>query len=188
MIQSTFSLYSIQNIFTKKPNSCWQSLVWHISIHQCYFQAHMRGFDVKALDCYDPIVEYVVVDIFLHGMIKNYRIYLENLSSSFSLHWWEREKNQRVRKISNPTRQSEPCRRKGQLLQLWRRIRELRFPAWRECLSRKKIRPFAVLPTFPCEEICGSSEGMDKGQCHSLAWGGVPSVYRSERFEMVFIS
>lgn len=44
----------------------------------------MRRFHKKALECCDLMDEGVLVNVCLHGMTKEYRIFLENLSSSFS--------------------------------------------------------------------------------------------------------
>lgn len=50
-----------------------------------YLDAYVKRFYEKELDFYDPAVEDVLVDVSLHGMIKDYKIYPENLSfSSFS--------------------------------------------------------------------------------------------------------
>lgn len=42
----------------------------------------MKRFHEKALDCYDPVADDVFVDVRLHGIVEDYRIYLENISFS----------------------------------------------------------------------------------------------------------
>lgn len=47
--------------------------------------AYVTKFNEKELDSYNPVAKNILVDICLHGMIEDYRIYLKNLSfSSFS--------------------------------------------------------------------------------------------------------
>lgn len=39
--------------------------------------AYVKRFYEKVLDCYDLVAEHVLVDVYLHSMIENYRIYLQ---------------------------------------------------------------------------------------------------------------
>lgn len=45
----------------------------------------IKHFHEKALGCCDPVVEHVLVEVYLQIMIEDYRVYVENLS--FSLLW-----------------------------------------------------------------------------------------------------
>lgn len=46
---------------------------------------YVKKFHDKALDCVDPVDEEVLVNVGLHGMKNEYRVFLENLMfSSFS--------------------------------------------------------------------------------------------------------
>lgn len=42
---------------------------------------YVRRFHKKALSCCDLVAEEVLVDLCLHRMMKEYRVFLENLSS-----------------------------------------------------------------------------------------------------------
>lgn len=44
---------------------------------------YLQRFYEKALGCYDPIEEEILVNIYLYGMVHKYRIFLENRSSHF---------------------------------------------------------------------------------------------------------
>lgn len=48
---------------------------------------YVKKFYQRTMDCSDPVVEEVLVDVCLHGMLEGYRAFLENLSfpSSFCL-------------------------------------------------------------------------------------------------------
>lgn len=41
---------------------------------------HIRIFREKALDCYDQVDDEMLINVCLHGMTKEYRVFLENLS------------------------------------------------------------------------------------------------------------
>lgn len=43
----------------------------------------MGRFHKRALHYYDSMDEYVLVDVYLHGMMEEYRVKLENLSFVF---------------------------------------------------------------------------------------------------------
>lgn len=45
--------------------------------------AYMNRFHEKALYCCNPVAEDLVVEVCVHGMIEDCRIYLENLSFSY---------------------------------------------------------------------------------------------------------
>lgn len=49
-------------------------------------KAFVKSFQKRTLDYYDPVAEEGLVDVCLHGMIKEYRLHLENLCfMSFSV-------------------------------------------------------------------------------------------------------
>lgn len=46
---------------------------------------YLRILRENALDCCDPVREEMLVGVRLHGMIEEYRVFLESLSFPFSL-------------------------------------------------------------------------------------------------------
>lgn len=44
---------------------------------------YVKRFHEKALDYYDPVAKEVLVNVCLHGVFEEYRIFLENLSFSY---------------------------------------------------------------------------------------------------------
>lgn len=48
---------------------------------------YMKRFHEKALDCRDQVIEDVKIDVCQYGVIKDYRIYLENLYFLFFFSW-----------------------------------------------------------------------------------------------------
>lgn len=67
---------------------------------------YVKRFHDKALDCIDPVEEEILVDVCLHGMNDEYRVFLENLTFSSFLKLMEtaRQTNESVRRTPKANR------------------------------------------------------------------------------------
>lgn len=80
MTESTLCRYSTSNSFVGKPSFFLLSSMGCNNTKKKDPNAYIKRFHERSLNYYDPLVDEVLVDVCLHGMLEEYTIFLNNLS------------------------------------------------------------------------------------------------------------